>query len=144
MKAAIMLSNCAAGSSLFSDAPRPHRAPLCLIYCLWEAQRDAAPTSTPNWCALFICLYLFKWVSWFQSCSRLTPAAPRQEGDDTLGSVLNWCTLFIGHFFHEGSEHGCIAGVFTLALRTFVLSPWKNGVHSSTSQKYHSHSLIYP
>lgn len=38
MKAAIMLSNCAAGSSLFSDAPRPHRAPFCLIYCLWEAQ----------------------------------------------------------------------------------------------------------
>ncbi len=37
MKAAIMLSNCAAGSSLFSDAPRPHRAPFGLICRLWEA-----------------------------------------------------------------------------------------------------------
>lgn len=37
MKAAIMFSNCAARSSLFSDAPRPHWAPFSLIYCLWEA-----------------------------------------------------------------------------------------------------------
>lgn len=37
MKAAIMFSNCAAGSSLFSDAPRPHWAPFSLIYRHWEA-----------------------------------------------------------------------------------------------------------
>lgn len=38
MKAAIMLGNCAGGTSLFSDAPRPHWNPFSLIYRLWEAQ----------------------------------------------------------------------------------------------------------
>lgn len=37
MKAAIMLSNCAAGSSLFSDAPHPHSNPFSLIHRLCEA-----------------------------------------------------------------------------------------------------------
>lgn len=44
-KAAIILSNGAAGSSLFSDAPRSHRVPFSLIYCLWEAK--CAEKETP-------------------------------------------------------------------------------------------------
>lgn len=107
MKAAIMLSNCAGGTSLFSGAPRPHWNPFSLIYGLWEAhcarkrerERDAVHTSTPNWCGLFICLYLFKWTSWSWFCSSLTPAAPCREGDGILSSILSWCALFICLFF---------------------------------------------
>lgn len=48
MKAAIVLSKCAAGSSLFSDAPRPHWAPLSLIHCLWETHCAEKETLRPR------------------------------------------------------------------------------------------------
>lgn len=132
MKAAIMLSNFAARSSLFSDAPRPHRAP---IQPNIPPLGDAVPTSTPNWCALFICLYLFKWASWSQFRSRLTPADPWRERDGILSSLLNWCALssarFLSFFFFmEDFRLGCIAGLFTLVVwGTLDCSPWKKSVH---------------
>lgn len=58
-------------------------------------QRDAASTSIWNWCALSICLHLFKWTKWSQWCSRLTPAVLCREGHGILSSILNWCVLSI-------------------------------------------------
>lgn len=75
---------------------QPNIPPLRSTLC---GERDAVLPSTPNWCALFICLYLFKWASWSQFCCRLTPAAPCGEGDGILHSVLSWCALFICLFF---------------------------------------------
>lgn len=52
MKAAIMPCNCAARSSLFSDAPRPHGAPfqpnMPPLDGTLRRERDAVPTSTSN------------------------------------------------------------------------------------------------
>lgn len=84
-------------------------------------ERDAVPTSTPNWCALFICLYLFKCVSWSQCCSRLTPAAPCGEGDGIFSSVFKtmcpFPLLMSAFFFHKAFRLGCIAGFFTLVCK---------------------------
>lgn len=107
MKATIMPCNCAARSSLFSDAPRPHGAPfqpnMPPLDGTLSRERDAVPTSTSNWCALFICLYLFKLLSWSRFQSRLTPAAACGEEGGIFSSVLNRSALFfcLYSFFPE-------------------------------------------
>lgn len=114
MKATIMPCNCAARSSLFSDAPRPHGAPfqpnMPPLDGTLSRERDAVPTSTSNWCALFICLYLFKLLSWSRFQSRLTPAAACGEEGGIFSSVLNRSALFfcLYSFFSRGV--GCSAG----------------------------------
>lgn len=103
-------------------------------------ERDAVPASTPNWCALFICLYLFKCVSCSQFCSKLTPAAPRGERDGIFSSVLKTMCPFpllmsVPHHHHhhpiKGPDLTALKGSSLLSVNYMkkIRLYWKNSVY---------------
>lgn len=122
MKAAIILSNCTAGSSLFRDELRPHWVPSQSNIPLRE-RRCCAHVHSKLMCPFHLSFFFFwcKWTGWSQLHPRLTPDALCRVEDGILSSVSSWsdlficpCLFFLFLFLHGGVGLGCTAVLSTL------------------------------
>lgn len=126
MKAAIILSNCAARSSLFSDAPCLHWAP----FSVWEAHCAEDEPLCPHSLQMdvpfsFVFTCLNRRVG-LRSAPDWPPWLP--VGRETAFFAPLWTDVAFSF------AHICIAGRFILVCilqwGTLDFSPWKNRVHS--------------